>query len=168
MSKKTKILIVSSLVLNILLIGFIAGNISHRYFREDPLRRKLPEMAEKLPSEKKKLFLDTMDKVHMKNRDIRTQIRETRERIFAILTAPQFDEASYESETKKLHKLRGLKMERLSHATKALGKQFTQEERKTLAEHLRRPPRFPRDRRPPPDDAEPPRYPGKNPVGRMP
>ena len=167
MSKKINILIASSLVLNILLIGFIAGNISHHFFTDDPFRRKPAELAGKLSPERKKLFLDTMEKVRLENRDIRKQIRETRERIFTILTAPQFDEASYESETKKLEQLRGLMMEQLSHATRELGRQFNQEERKALAEHLKRPPRFSRDRRPL-DDAERPRYPGRKPVDSIP
>jgi uncharacterized membrane protein len=159
MSKTIKILVISSLVLNLLLVGFIAGNISHRFFTEDSFRGKSRELAAKLPPDKKKDFLDTMDKVRLENRDIRRQIRETRERIFNILTAPQFNEASYESETKKLEELRGLMTERLSHAAKELARQFNQEERKILAEHLRRPPRLPRDQRPPPDNPGPPRHP---------
>ena len=140
MSKTIKILIFSSLVLNILLIGFIIGNVSHRLLREDSHRKKSPELAVKLSPDKERLFINTMEKVHVENRNIHKQIREARERIFSILTAPQFDEASYQSEVEKLHELRGLMMQRLSNATKELAKQFNQEERKSLAEHLRHPP----------------------------
>jgi uncharacterized membrane protein len=157
MSKTIKILILTSLVLNILLIGFIIGNVSHRLFRENPLRRKPPELAVRLPQEKEKLFFDTMKKVHVENRNIRKQIRNARERIFTILTAPQFDEASYDSEVKKLHELRGLMMQRLSNATKQLAKQLNQEERKGLAEYLRRPLQPTRELRPP-DNAGPPSH----------
>lgn len=131
----------SSLVLNILLIGFIIGDVSHRLFREDSLRNRPSELAVKLPPEKEKLFLDTMGKVHLENRNIRKRIREARERIFSILIAPKFDESSYQSEVEKLHELRGLMMQRSANATKELAKQFNQEERKALAESLRRPPR---------------------------
>ncbi|OGW43508.1 MAG: hypothetical protein A2Y66_08135 [Nitrospirae bacterium RBG_13_41_22] len=140
MSKTIKILIVSSLVLNILLIGFIIGKVSNRFFRGDSLRRQPPELAVKLSPDREKLFINTMEKVHVENRNIHKQIREARERIFSILTAPQFDEASYQSEVEKLHELRGIMMQRLSNATKELAKQFNQEERKSLAEHLRHPP----------------------------
>lgn len=140
MSKTIKILIVSSLVLNILLIGFIIGKVSNRFFRGDSLRRQPSELAVKLSPDREKLFINTMGKVHVENRNIHKQIREARERIFSILTAPQFDEASYQSEVEKLHELRGLMMQRLSNATKELAKQFNQEERKSLAEHLRHPP----------------------------
>jgi uncharacterized membrane protein len=141
MSKTVKILILSSLVLNILLVGFIIGNVSHRLFREDSLRRRPPEIAVKLPPEKEKLFLETMEKVKTENRAIRRQIREARQRIFSILTAPQFDEASYQTEADKLQELRGLMMKGLSNATKGLAKQLNQDERKALVEYLRRPPR---------------------------
>jgi len=140
MSKTIKILIVSSLVLNILLIGFIIGKVSNRFFRGDSLRRQPSELAVKLSPDRKKLFINTMEKVRVENRNIHKQIREARERIFSILTAPQFDEASYQSEVEKLHELRGIMMQRLSNATKELAKQFNQEERKSLAEHLRHPP----------------------------
>ncbi|MBE0427467.1 MAG: periplasmic heavy metal sensor [Nitrospirae bacterium] len=155
MSKTIKILFLSSLVFNILLIGFIIGNVSHSLFREDSPRIKPRELAVKLPPEKEKFFLDTMEKVHLENRKIRKQLREARERIFSILTAPQFDEASYQSEVEKLHELRGLMMQKLSNATKELAKQFSQEERKALAEHLNRSPRPPRDSRPPDNEGPP-------------
>jgi uncharacterized membrane protein len=140
MSKTTKVLIFSSLVLNILLIGFIMGNVSHRLFREYSYRKKPAELAVKLSPEKEKIFSDTMEKVRMENRSIRKQIREARERILTILTATQFDAASYESEVEKLHKLRGLMIQQSSKATEELAKQFNQEERRALAGYLRHPP----------------------------
>jgi len=140
MSKTIKVLIFSSLVLNILLIGFIIGNVSHRLSRGDSYRKETPELAVKLSPEKEKIFSDTMEKVRMENRSIRKQIREARERIFAILIAPQFDVASYESEVENLHELQGLMIKQLSKATKELAMQFNQEERRALAKYLRHPP----------------------------
>jgi uncharacterized membrane protein len=138
MSKTIKILILGSVVLNILLLGIIIGNVSQRFFREDSLRRTPSEWTVKLPPEKERLFSGTMGKVRSENREIRKQIREGREKIFSILTAPQFDETAYESETKKLHERRMLMMHQLSDSTKQLARQFNQEERKALAEQLKR------------------------------
>ena len=107
---------------------------------EDFPRRKPPELGVKLPPDKEKLFLDTMEKVFRENRDIRKQMDEARERVLSILSAPEFDEAAYQAEAAKLEKLRGLMMQRFAEATKELAKQFNQEERKVLAEHLRQPP----------------------------
>lgn len=144
MSKSIKILVIISVVINILLIGVIFGQVSHRLGRKDLFQKRVPEIAVKLPADKKALFFRTMERVHRENRDIHKRIRETRERTLDILTAPEFDEDGYQTEAEKLHKLRGLIMQRLADATKELAVQFDQEERKALAEHLRHPPRPPR------------------------
>lgn len=149
MSKNIKILIVCSLVLNILLIGFVTGNMSHRFFKGDSFRKKPPKLSVKLSPEKEKLFLDAMEKMRLENRVIRNQMKETRENIFSILTAPEFNETAYESESKKLLELRELMMQQLSNAMKDLSKQLNQEERKALAAYLKD---FPRSRRDLPRD----------------
>jgi uncharacterized membrane protein len=140
MGKTIRILIISSLILNVLLIGIIIGSMSDRLFRKDFPRRKPPELGLKLSPDKEKLFLDMMAKVFREDDDIRKQMDEARERVLSILSAPEFDEAAYQAETAKLEELLGLMMKRLADATKELAKQFNQEERKALAEHLRQPP----------------------------
>lgn len=81
-----------------------------------------------------------MAKAFRENDDIRKQMDKGRERVLSILSAPEFDEAAYQVETAKLEKLRSVMMQRFADATKELAKQFNQEERKALAEHLRQPP----------------------------
>ena len=163
MTKTIKLLILGSVVLNILLIGVIIGHVSYRLGWKESGRRHVPELAVKLPADKEELFLQTMKGVHLENRNVLRQIRDTRERALSVLTAPEFDEAAYQNEVVKLHWLRGLMMQRLAGAAKELAKQFNQEERKALAEHLRRPPRPPlgarsmHDGGPPPYHEGPPR-----------
>jgi uncharacterized membrane protein len=142
MSKKMKILILCSLLLNVLLIGFFIGHASHRLGRGHFMKRHLPEFAMKLPEDKRTLFSDTMKKVHLENREIHKKIQETRERALKILTAPEFDETAYQVHVDEVHQLRGMMMQRLADAAKELAEHFNQEERKALAEHLRHPPRF--------------------------
>ena len=137
MSRNVKIFIASSIILNILLIGFVMGNLSNRFYKGDHYKRKLPQLSAKLSPEKEKLFLDTMGKVRRDNRDIHVRIKETRGKTFALLVAPEFDENAYETEVKKLHEMRGLIMRRYSDATKELAKQFTREEREALALYLK-------------------------------
>ena len=149
MSKTVKIAIILSVVLNILLIGFILGNVSHRFFIPNSFHEKPQDISVNLPPDKKELFLNTMQKIRSENRAVKQQIRDARRKIFSILTSPQFDEDLYTSETEKLHLLRGLMMKRFSNAAKELAKQLNQEERKALAEHLRRSPRHHRERRHP-------------------
>jgi len=147
-SNKTKMLIIGSLLLNALLVGVIIGNISHRVGGERFFRRHGREFAVKLPPDKQELFFTTMKRVHGENRGNYRQMREARQRTLLILTAPEFDEAAYQSEVAKLHQLRCRMMQRLADATTELAKQFNQEERKALADHLMHPP--------PPLEAGPP------------
>ncbi|MEN8264808.1 MAG: periplasmic heavy metal sensor [Nitrospirota bacterium] len=156
MSKKIKILILGSVILNVLLIGVIIGHVSHRLGREDYIKKHTQDIELKLPADKEKLFFKTMEKVHLENLKIHDQIRENRESVLSILTSPDFDETSYQTEAQKLHRLRGLIMKQLADAVRELAEQFDQEERKALSEYLRLPP-------PPPPGIKPPYHSGPPP-----
>ena len=138
MSKKIKVLTIGSLLLNMLLIGVIIGDMSHRLGREHFFGRHAPELVSKLPEDKAELFRETVERVHLDNKDVHKQIGEARERAMKILTAPEFDEAAYLVEVDKIHELKGFMKQRLADATIELARQFEQEERKVLAQHLRR------------------------------
>lgn len=154
-----KILIIGSILLNVLLIGIIIGNVSHRLSIEKFDKRHAPELPVKLSPDKEALFFKTMEKVRKESRDIHKQIEEARERAISILTAPEFDETAYQVEVNRLHELRGIMMQRLADATKELAKKFNQEERRGLAEHLRHPPPPPKQDRPPQEEGLPPQPP---------
>ncbi len=168
MGKRIKILIGVSLLLNVLLIGVVIGILSHRLFRDDFPRRHPLDFAGKLPADKEELFLETMEKVHLDTREVRRQIDETRDKVLAILGAPDFDEASYQVETAKMDRLHGLIMQRFAEAAKELAKQFTREERKIFAEFLRQAPPPPPGRLGPSPKAGPPPRPGGSPLPRLP
>ena len=95
MSKNIKVLIACSLVLNILLIGFVIGNVSHRFSKGDSFRRKPPQLSAKLSPEKEKVLLDTMGKVRLANRDIRNQMKEVREKIYSAMSRIKFRGMQY-------------------------------------------------------------------------
>jgi uncharacterized membrane protein len=155
MSKKIKALMIGSLLLNVLLIGVIIGDMSHRLRREDPFGRHAREFALRLPEDKVALFLETVEKVHLDNREIHQKIRKGRRKAMKILAGPRFDEAAYQIQVEKLHELRGLMRRRLADATIELARQFDQEERRALAQYLKRPPRPPRDIDSPGDSRRP-------------
>lgn len=148
MSKKMKIMVISSLLLNTLLIGVIVGDLSHRFGGEHFVGRHA-ELISKLPQDKAELFLKTVERVHLNNRNIYNQIRKSRKEAMKILAAPEFDEAAYRLELKKLHELGDLKMQGLANATIELARQFGQEERRALAQHLKRELRHLRDTKSP-------------------
>jgi len=137
MSKKMKILIFSSLLLNVLLAGVVIGDVSHRFHKEYFVRKSVKEFASKLPGDKAALFLETVKRVHLNNRDAYNQIREARKEAMNLLSAPEFDEAAYRLQVEKIHELRSLMKHRLADATIELARQFSQKERSALAQHLR-------------------------------
>lgn len=144
MNKKTKILILGSLLLNVLLAGVIIGDWAHR-FRKAPFIARHEQLTSKLSEDKAALFMKTLEAVHLDNRDVRRRIGESRKRAMKILASPEFDEAAYRAELENLHRLRSLARQQLANATIELAKQFDPKERRALAEHLRRPPRSPRE-----------------------
>jgi len=151
MSKKVKILIFSSLLLNVLLAGVIIGDVSHRFHKEYFGRKSVKEFASKLPGDKAALFLETVKRVHLNNRDAYNEIREARNEAMKLLSAPEFDESAYRLQIEKIDKLRSLMKRRLADATIELARQFSQEERSALAQHLRRFSRHSRDSSQPSD-----------------
>jgi uncharacterized membrane protein len=151
MSKKIKILIFSSLLLNVLLAGVVIGDMSHRFHKEYFVRKSVKEFASKLSADKAALFLETVERVHLNNQDAYNQIREARKEAMRLLSAPEFDESAYRLQVEKIHELRSLMKRRLANATIELAKQFNQKERKALAQHLRHFSRHSRDRRLPSD-----------------
>jgi len=151
MSKKMKILIFSSLFLNVLLAGVVIGDVSHRFHKEYFVRKSVKEFASKLPGDKAALFLETVKRVHLSNRDAYNQIREAKKEAMKLLSAPEFDEAAYRLQVEKIHELRILMKRRLADATIELARQFSQKERSALAQHLKRFTRHSRDGSPPSD-----------------
>lgn len=136
MSKNVKILIFSSLLLNVLLAGVVIGDVWNRYHKE--YRRSVKEFASKLPEDKAALFLETVKRVHLNNQDAYNQIRNARKEAMKLLSAPEFDESAYRLQIEKINKLRSIMKHRYADATIELARQFNQKERSALAQHLRR------------------------------
>jgi uncharacterized membrane protein len=141
MSRNVKILIVASLGLNVLLTGVLIGNAFHRAGWQPGFKQNDRMLASKLSPEKYRLFTEVMGGARSECKQIRKQIRESREHALVILTAPEFDEQSFQREVETLHDLRGRVADRLAGATLELAKQFDPEERKLLGKYLERSPR---------------------------
>lgn len=140
MSKKMKILVICSLLLNVMLIGIIIGDVSHRLSKEEVIEKQTTELTAKLSKDKRALFHEVMRKVYSDSEDTFKQIRETRKKVLSALTAPEFDEATFQEEVDKLHKLRHIMKQRLADAAKELAHQFNRDERKILADFFKNPP----------------------------
>jgi len=87
-----------------------------------------------LPEEKAALVRDTLSDAREQTNGIRDQIVTLRNEIKDILSAPQFDETIYLEKNNQMNELRDQMHAVMIGAIAGLARQFTQEERKVLAE----------------------------------
>lgn len=139
MSRKVKILILASVLLNVLLTGMILGHFSH-WIGHTWSRSH----AVDLPQEKKDYIQAALRKAFKENRSLHDEMRRRREHTLRILKTEPFDEAAYQREVENIHTLRGQMMQHLADTVKKLAKELSPEERQALAEILRRPPPYKR------------------------
>ncbi|MBN2333315.1 MAG: periplasmic heavy metal sensor [Deltaproteobacteria bacterium] len=141
MTKKIKLLLLLSLLGNVFLGGLIIGRWSHRslpaaFFGP----RRFADVGEQFPAASRELVLATLEKVHQQNRPLHQEMRAAREAAIVVLTAPEFEEQEYRRLAGSLQSLRGRLMNRLVEATIQLANQLDQDDRRLLAELVRRPP----------------------------
>jgi len=138
MSRKIKVLVVASVVLNVLLAGVMIGSLAHQVGRWSAFRQDRA-LAAKLPPKKYRLFTEVMGGARSECKQIRKQIKATRAQTLGILTAPEFDEQSFQREVERLRDLRGQVSDRMAGATLQLARQFNPEERRLLGKYLDQP-----------------------------
>jgi len=148
MSKRLKIILFISIIVNVMLIGVVIGHFSTRFLAKKHFKDHFPEISTELPAEKQEMLMDAMMKLHKESRSTKRKIRRVRKQIVEILTAPEFDEKLYDEKVEELHNLHGEMAKGLSEVTKKLAFKFTPSERRVLAEVLKRKPhrRRPHDR----------------------
>ncbi len=140
MSKKLKIIFFISIVINVLLIGVMIGHFSTRYFTKQYFKRHFTEIAAGLPPEKQKMLMDAKMELHKESRATKRKIHKIRKEIGQILSAPRFDEQLFDKKVTELHDLHGEMAKGLAEVTKNLAQKFTPEERRVLAEILKKRP----------------------------
>jgi uncharacterized membrane protein len=141
MTRSVKILLTLSLLANTLLAGVLIGLLPRQFYQSHPLRERLRRITAQLPEDRRQLVLAHIREVHRRNRRLVHEIRAGREAAIAILTAAEFDEAAFRKQAEEIHRCRGQLMDRLTETTIELAKQLDQNERRLLAEIIRRPPR---------------------------
>jgi uncharacterized membrane protein len=121
-------------------MSIIIGDVSRRLSKDELIKKQASELKAKLPTDKRKLFDEVMEKLYSNSGDTFKQIREARENALEALSASEFDESAYQKEVEKLHKLRRIMKQRLADAAKELAHQFNRKERKILADFFNNPP----------------------------
>ena len=141
MTKTVKLAFLASLVLNLLLLGFILGQVPRGIETTATSRhQRLEEKLKTLPEPAQSRFREAFAQIRASAEPLREQINEVRSETLRVLSAEPFDEAVYDQQMSKIEELRREMFQQIGKNMKQTAKQATPEERRLLAELLRRPP----------------------------
>ena len=141
MTKIVKLAFLASLVLNLLLFGVILGQVP-RGLEGTPQTRqqRMEEALKKVPEPAQSRFREKFAQIRASSDPLRQQIDEARAETLRLLSADPFDEATYDRQVSKIGELRAEMFKRMGQNFKETAKEFSPEERRMLADVLRRPP----------------------------
>jgi len=140
MTKTVKLAFLGSLVLNVLLLGVILGQVP-RGLEGTPTTRqqRMEDSLKKLPEPTQARLREKFSQIRAAGDPLRQQIDQARAETLRLLSADPFDEAAYDREVNRIEELRGEMFKRMAQNFKQTAKEFSPEERRMLAEVLRRP-----------------------------
>ena len=140
MSRSLKAFIAASVLLNLLLAGIVIGNAG-RYAMGSRMRHTLQEMAATLPEDKRAHFEETLQRVQKDTDALRQQLSDARKKAVNLLKAPSFNKEAYLAQMQEVQRLHAQIMQRMVESVAQLAEQESPDERVTLADMLRHPPR---------------------------
>ena len=141
MTKAVKLAFLASLVLNLLLLGVILGQVPRGLEPPPPTRQqRLEEALKKVPEPTQSRFREKFSQIRASSDPLRQQIDEARAETLRLLSAEPFDDAAYDRQVSKIEELRGEMFKRMGQSMKQTAKALSPEERRMLADLLRRPP----------------------------
>lgn len=137
MSSPLRTPLMVSLVLNLLLVGLVAGHfLLPPPPPPSPEQRSLDaieEVASQLPEEKAASLRAIMATAQESIKAQRETMKLARDKTTEILSAEPFDADAYQQEVSRLHELRGAMMQRMAEATMEAAATLNPEERALLA-----------------------------------
>jgi uncharacterized membrane protein len=140
MSKTAKLVFLGSLVLNLLLVGVVVGFIPRGLEATPPVRQqRMEEALKKVPEPTQSHFREKFAQMRASTEPFRRQIDEARAETLRLLAADVFDEAAYDRQVNKIETLRAEMFKSMGQNFKQTAKELSPEERRLLAEFLRRP-----------------------------
>ncbi len=140
MSAKLKFAFLSSLIVNVFLVGMLLGELPRRFDEEGSREERMEKAIAALPEPLREQFRGKMERMRESSEPIREQIRQAREEAIRILIAEPFDGAAYDRQVSKIHELQGQRSRRMAEIVKEVAKDLPPEQRQVLAAVLRRPP----------------------------
>ena len=139
MTQRIKLAVVASLVLNLLLLGVILGKVPRAFDTPPTRQQRMEESLNQLPEPVQTRFREKFAQIRAASDPVRREIDQARAEALTILSAESFDEAAYDRQINKLDELRAEMFKRMGQMLKQTAKDLTPEERRMLADLLRRP-----------------------------
>lgn len=131
MKKRFKILLTASLLINVLLIGFVGGHI-YRKWANHPWQEVKQELAPQTRNVVGRTFQSTFREI----RPLGDEARKERASLVKILSAEEFDEAAFDKAVEHLTGLSEQMMALKIKATKEVAGELSVEERRKMADRM--------------------------------
>jgi uncharacterized membrane protein len=139
MTKRVKLVFLASLVLNLLLLGIIVGHVPRALDARPTRQQRIEEALRKLPEPAQSRLREKFSEIRAAAEPLREQSDDARTEAIRLLSADAFDEAAYDRQVSKIEELRAETFKRMGQVIKKTAKEISPEERRMLAEVLRRP-----------------------------
>jgi len=140
MSKKTKLVFIASIVLNVLFLGFLVGQSPRRFDRGAMREQRMEQAIKDLPEASQARLRERFQQLRAVADPLFARLRQAQDETARLLGTEPFDDAAFDRQEAKINALRADMTKRLSQVVKNAIKDLTPEERRRFAELLRRPP----------------------------
>lgn len=128
MNKHIKVILFTSIIINLLLVGFIIGQNSHR-FHHHWKKHKVVDLTPEQQTNVK----GVLKNIKASNKSKRKEIRKTHKAMMTLLKAEQFDAKAFRNKAEELKQLKEEMIENMSGQLAHDAETLTQPEREALA-----------------------------------
>jgi len=139
MNRTARITFVTSIILNVLLIGILLGQTPHRFDRGALRQQRFDQALKDLPEAEQNRLRERFQKIRAAADPLFGQIRKAEDEVVQLLGKEKFDEAAYDKQVSQINELRQNMTRQLSQVVKDATKDLSASERRRFADLLRRP-----------------------------
>jgi uncharacterized membrane protein len=140
MNRAAKMTFVGSIILNVLLLGFVVGQSPRRFDRSAMRQQRMEQVIKDLPEASQQRLRERFQQLRGTAEPLFEQMRKAQDEAVQLLGAESFDEAALDRQEAKIQELRAEMSKKLSQSVKLAIKDLGPEERRRFAQMLRRPP----------------------------
>jgi uncharacterized membrane protein len=140
MNRAAKMTLVGSIILNVLLLGFVLGQSPRRFDRNALRQQRMEQVIKDLPEASQQRLRERFQQLRATADPLFEQMRKVQDEAVQLLGSESFDEAALDRQEAKINELRAQMSKQLSQSVKSALKDLSPEERRRFAQMLRRPP----------------------------